>query len=405
MTTSFSLRLRIAAALLSVCAVAAPRANAQQRQPQPTPNDTLKSTEVHPDRTVTFRIYAPKASEVTLAGDWIAQGLGTGGPLAKDDTGVWSITVGPLPADFYSYAFTVDGVRTFDPKNPMIKQGIASVENLFEVPGETAAFEANQDVPHGEVRSVWYRSGTLDAPRRIHVYTPPGYESSKETYPVFYLLHGGGDDDSGWSTIGRAGFILDNLIAARRAVPMLVVMPNGSLPPPRDMPARPAAGEAPSAEFRAFMEKMQNRFTDELLNEVVPLVEKTYRVKRGPENRALAGLSMGGGQTQRVLTSHPDQFAYVGIWSAGLFGGNADAWSEQNKDFLSSADKVNRAVKLLSISVGDKDFALAGSEALSKVLEQHGIKREYHLSGGGHTWINWRQYLNEFATRLFQPQP
>ena len=148
----------------------------------------------------------------------------------------------------------------------------------------------------------------------MHVYTPPGYEGGDAKYPVFYLLHGGGDEDSGWSTIGRAGFILDNLIAAKKAVPMIVVMPNGSLPPPKDMPARPAPGEAPSAEFRAAMEKMQNRFTDELLKEVVPAVEKTYRVKTGRENRALAGLSMGGGQTLRVLVTHPEEFAYVGIW-------------------------------------------------------------------------------------------
>jgi enterochelin esterase family protein len=396
-------RLVLAAGLVTLAADATPRAWAQPRPQQPTPNDTLKSAEVLPDRQVTFRIYAPKADEVTLMGDWVAQGLGSGGPLQKDDKGVWSITVGPLPADFYSYSFTVDGVRTFDPKNPQIKQGVSSVENLVEVPGNEAEFEANHDVPHGEVRSVWYQSGTLAAPRRMHVYTPPGYEGGKESYPVFYLLHGGGDEDSGWSTIGRAGFILDNLIAAKRAVPMLVVMPNGSLPIPKDMPARPAPGETPSPEFRTFMENMQNRFTAELLKEVVPVVEKTYRVKPGPENRALAGLSMGGGQTQRVLTSHPDQFAYVGIWSAGLFGGNAEAWSEQNKDFLSGAEKVNKAVKLLSISVGDKDFALAGSEALSKVLDEHGIKREFHLSGGGHTWINWRHYLRDFASRLFQP--
>jgi enterochelin esterase family protein len=149
------------------------------------------------------------------------------------------------------------------------------------------------------------------------------------------------------------------------------------------------------------MEAMQNRFTNELLKDVVPFVEKNYRVQAGCENRAIAGLSMGGGQTLRVVTTHPDEFAYVGVWSAGLFGGNAEDWEKHNADFLASADTVNHAVKLFSISVGDKDFALAGSKSLGEVLDKHGIKHEIHISGGGHTWINWRHYLSEFAPRLF----
>jgi enterochelin esterase family protein len=390
-------RFGFAAVLFNLVMVAAPMAQAQIPRREPTPNDTLKSTEVAPDRKVTFRIYAPKADEVTLGGDF-----GQGGKMTKDDKGVWSLEVGPLAPDFYSYSFIVDGVRTVDPKNPMIKQGVNSLDSMFEVPGDEAAFEANRDVPHGEIRAAWYRSGTLGAPRRMHVYTPPGYEGGSDRYPVFYLLHGGGDEDSGWSTIGRAGFILDNLIAAKKAVPMLVVMPNGSLPMPANLPARPAPGSPPSPEFRAAMEAAQGRFTDELLKEVIPVVEKTYRVKTGAENRALAGLSMGGGQTLRVLTTHPDRFAYVAIWSAGLSGGSAADWESRNAAFLSTADKVNQAVKLLSISVGDKDFALAGSKGLAEVLANHKIKNEVHISGGGHTWINWRQYLNDLAPKLFR---
>ena len=269
------------ALVLAVLALAAPpRASAQRAQRKPTPNDTLKSTEVAPDRKVTFRIYAPKADEVAVNGDF-----GQGGKMTKDDKGVWSLTVGPLAADFYSYTFLVDGVRTIDPKNALVKPGVSSLDSMFLVPGEEAGFEATKDVPHGEVRAVWYRSGTLDMPRRMHVYTPPGYEGGDARYPVFYLLHGGGDEDAGWSTIGRAGFILDNLIAAVKAVPMIVVMPNGSLPRPEHMPARPAEGETPSPEFRAAMEALQQRFTDELLKEIVPVVEKTYRVRTGPANR------------------------------------------------------------------------------------------------------------------------
>jgi enterochelin esterase-like enzyme len=376
---------------------APPRANAQAPRRDPTPNDTLKSTEIAADHKVTFRIYAPKASEVSLSGDF-----GAGGKLTKEDNGVWSITVGPLTPDFYSYTFNIDGVRTVDPKNALIKQGVSSLESMVLVPGDEAEFESTKDVPHGEVRAAWYRSGTLDTLRRMHVYTPPGYEGGNEKYPVFYLLHGGGDEDSGWSTIGRAGFILDNLIAAKKAAPMLVVMPNGSLPMPQNLPARPAPGAAPSPEFRAAMEASQNRFTNELLKDVVPFVEKTYRVRTGAENRALAGLSMGGGQTLRVVTTHPDQFAYVGVWSAGLFGGSAAEWESRNAEFLNGASKVNQSVRLFSVSVGDKDFALAGSKGLAEVLEKHGIKHEIHISGGGHTWINWRHYLNDLAPRLFR---
>jgi enterochelin esterase-like enzyme len=383
-------------ALSFLASVALPCAAAQITARQRTPNDTLKSTEVSADHKVTFRIHAPKASEVSVGGDF-----GEGGKLARDEQGVWSITVGPLVPDFYSYTFNVDGVRTVDPKNAMVKQRIAGVDSMFLVPGDEADFEATRDVPHGEIRAAWYHSGTLDTSRRMHVYTPPGYEGGTDRYPVFYLLHGAGDEDSGWSTIGRAGFILDNLLADKKARPMIVVMPNGSLPRPANLP-RLTPGSSPSPEFRAAMEAFQNRFTDELLKSIVPFVEKNYRAQTGREHRAIAGLSMGGGQTLRVVTSYPDQFAYVGVWSAGLFGGNAGDWEKRNADFLAGPDSVNHAVKLFSISVGDKDSLLAGSKSLAEVLQKHGIKHELHTSGGGHTWINWRHYLSAFAPRLFQ---
>ncbi|MBM3834247.1 MAG: esterase [Verrucomicrobia bacterium] len=394
--------LLVSTSLLPVFGQApAPTNNPARPQRTPTPNDTLKSPEVLPGKKVTFRIYAPKASEVTLGGDWVSHGLGTGGKLEKNEQGIWSITVGPLPPDFYSYSFTVDGVRTLDPKNAMIKQGISSLDNMFLVPGEEAAFEENQSVPHGEIRLAWYRSSVLGMQRRMHIYVPPGYENSRERYPVFYLLHGGGDEDSGWSTIGRAGFILDNLLAAKKAKPMIVVMPNGSLPRPANLPAA-APGTTPSPEVAAAINASQERFTQELVKEIIPYAEKHYRALAGPENRAIAGLSMGGGQTLRVLTGHPDQFSYVGIWSAGLGQQNATGFEERNAEFLKDSAKVNQQVKLLSIRVGDKDFALNGSKNLSELLNKHGIKNELLVGGGGHTWINWRQYLNELAPRLFR---
>jgi enterochelin esterase-like enzyme len=380
---------RMALILLGLVGLTPAPVLAQPPKRQPTPNDTLVSPEVHPDRKVTFRIYAPKASEVTLRGDWME----TFAPvsLMKDEKGVWSAVVGPLAPDFYSYSFTVDGVRTLDPKNPTIKQGVTSLDNMFFLSGPEADFQDNKPVPHGDVRKVWYQSSTLGEQRRMHVYTPPGYDTGSEKYPVLYLLHGGGDEDSGWSTIGRAGFILDNLIAAKKARPMLVVMPNGSLPRP--------TGIAPGA---AGMAALQDRFTNELLNDVVPFVEKNYRVVADSDHRALAGLSMGGGQTLRVLTTNPDRFAHVAIWSAGLFGGSPDDFEKRNESFFKDPNRVNKTVKLLQISVGDKDFALTGSKALSELLKKHGIEHELRITGGGHTWINWRQYLNDLAPKLFR---
>jgi enterochelin esterase-like enzyme len=369
--------------------------SAQRPRREPTPNDTLVSPQIHDDHRLTFRLYAPKASEVIVRGDFGAEAK-----MTKDDKGVWSVTVGPLTPDFYSYNFYVDGVKTVDPKNAIIKQGLGGVDSMVFVRGKEADFEDNKDVPHGEVRKVWYRSSTLNEPRRMHVYTPPGYDSDSERYPVFYLLHGGGDEDSGWSTIGRAGFILDNLIAQKKAKPMLVVMPNGSLPRPANMP-RLAPGAQPDAEFMKRMAEIQQRFVKELLQDIVPQVEKRFRVRTGAENRALAGLSMGAGQTVSVITTHPDQFGYIGVWSGGV-GRNPEEFEKRNATFFDSTDKVNKTVKLLSISCGDQDFALQGCKNLAELLKKHGIKSEVHVSGGGHTWINWRHYLNDFAPQLFQ---
>ncbi len=363
-------------------------AAAQPPRREPTPNDTLKSPEVLPDNRVTFRIYAPKASEISVSGDWIAQGRGTGGKLEKDDKGVWSITAGPLVPDFYSYVFTVDGVRTIDPKNPMIKQGLTSLDNMFEVPGEEAAFEDLKPVPHGEVRTVWYESNALDTTRSMHIYTPPGYESSNTKYPVLYLLHGSGDDDAGWSTIGRAGFIMDNLLAAKKAKPMIVVMPNGSMPR--------SARTAPVAAA-------QDLFTQELVKNIIPYVEKNFHVAAGRESRAIAGLSMGGGQTLRIAPRSLDRFAYIGVWSAGVNPQATADFETQNVQFFANPEETNKMVKLFWIGVGAKDTLVnASANNLKQVLNTHGIKNDFHETEGGHTWINWRHYLNDYAQLLFR---
>ena len=339
------------------------------------PNDALVSPSVAGDGRVTFGIYAPEASQVTVTGDWML--VREPVVLSRDADGIWSAAVGPLAPDFYSYTLMVDGVRTLDPKNPMIKQGNTSVDNMFLLPGNAVAYADRQPVPHGDIRQVWYESSTLGTERRMHIYTPPLYDRSDTDYPVLYLLHGGGDEDSGWSTIGRAGFIIDNLLAAGSATPMLVVMPNGSLPPGGD-------------------------FTSELLNDVIPFVEANYRVRGETESRAIAGLSMGGMQTTGVFAEQPDRFGYVAIWSAGLFNQPAEEFESRNADLLGSADQVNRNVSLLSIVVGEDDFARPGSEALAELFAEHGIGYEFDLTGGGHTWLNWRSYLRDLAPRLFK---
>ena len=370
---------------------------AQPPRREPTPNDTLKSPEILPDRKVVFRIYAPKATDVSLSGDWIAQGRGAGGKLDKDDSGVWSITVGPLVPDFYSYSFTVDGVRTIDPKNASIKQGVSTLDNMFQVPGPEAAFEDNRPIPHGEVRTAWYHSQALDTMRSMHVYTPPGYDTAKVRYPVFYLLHGGGDEDSGWSTIGRAGFIIDNLLADKKVKPMIVVMPNGSMPRPADAPP-PGTPLAAAANAKA-----QVLFAGELLDNVMPYVETHYRVLATRENRAIAGLSMGGGQTLRIAPANLDKFAYIGVWSSGISQQAASDFEERNAAFLQNSARTNKMVKLLWIGVGEKDpLANTSAKNLVAILKSHGIENEFHESEGAHTWINWRHYLNDYAQLLFK---
>ncbi len=365
-------------------------------QPAPPPH---VSPEVFSDRRVAFRIFAPKASTVTLRGDW----MDTPAPLTlvRGADGLWEGTTEPLVPDYYSYSLTVDGVRTLDPKNALIKQGISSVDNMFFVPGPEAAFQAMANVPHGDIRAVWYPSSTLGGQRRMQVYTPPGYDSGTDRYPVLYLLHGGGDDDSGWSTIGRAGFIVDNLLASGAVKPLIVVMPNGSLPRPANLP--PATpGAPPSPQAIAASASLQDRFTSELMADVMPHVERHFRVTPAPQSRAIAGLSMGGGQTQRVLGSHPGAFAYVAVWSAGVNPVATSDFEARNAAMLGDAAKVNAAVKVLSISVGDKDFALPGTKNLAEILTRRGIIHTLHVSGGGHTWINWRRYLRDYLQVVFR---
>lgn len=337
----------------------------------------FQSPEVHEDKRVTFRLHAPEATAVTLRGEWMKQPGQT--PLVKGDNGVWSLTVGPLQPELMYYRLYVDGVAIADPRNPLIAQGTGGPLSLVDVPGPEAAFHALSPVPHGAVHIHWYMSKATGKARRLRVYTPPGYDASKRTkYPVLYLLHGSGDTDDGWSTIGRTNWILDNLIAARKATPMLVVMPDGhTVDPNADAAARRGNTKL---------------FAQDLMESIVPLTESTYRVAAGSQNRALAGLSMGGGQTLNVGLAHPEKFSYLGVFSAG--GANVE---------ISSGDTLNKQLRLLWIGCGSADAGIKAVKVLVEKLKTNNVKHVFReTDGAGHQWPLWRAQLNEFAPLLFR---
>ena len=357
------------------------------------PNADLKSPEVLPDGRVTFRIYAPKATAVTITGDWIDRGAAAL-TLSKDDQGVWTGTAGPLAADIYSYSFTVDGVRTLDPKNTWLKPAINPPDMQFVVPGPGIQFANDLDVPHGEVHTVWYHSHSVGTERRMHIYTPPGYGTGTEKYPVLYLLHGGGDDDEAWTAVGRLNFILDNLIAQGKAKPMIVVMPNGFV--------RGHDGELPPLAARLIPAKNAPPLEMDLLGDIIPRVEKNYRVAAGSQNRALAGLAVGGSQTLWIAALHPDKFGYVGVFSSGLDKERDPDFETRNAEFLKNPAKVNAEIKHFWIVYGAVDINPKAEKDLSAELTKYAIHNELKESPGGHTWINWRRWLADILPQMFQ---
>ena len=360
----------------SLCAQTAP-----PRAPRPAP---LRSYEVRPDDSVTFRIRAPRAASVELASDF----LKTPQPMQKDTDGIWTVTVPPLHPAIYSYNFVVDGVQALDPVNPIIKPEELTSSSMFEVPAPAPAPYDLQAVPHGSVHIDWYVSKTVDAPRGLYVYTPPGYEKSTDVYPVLYLLHGSGDTESGWVAVGRANFILDNLIAEGKAKPMLVVMPYGrALPDVLLGPAPRPQRTDPQA------------FENDLLHDVMPYVEAHYRASGKPDDRAIAGLSMGGGQTLSIGFAHPDLFHYMGAFSPGIRNANVE---EQYADFLSAPMSTRRQMKVLYLACGKDDGLYPASQNLNAALEKHEIPHVFVSSEEGHVWRNWRNYLADFVPRIFR---
>jgi enterochelin esterase-like enzyme len=343
----------------------------------------VHSPEIARDRTVTFRVRAPKAAEVSLTGEFMKGAK----PLEKSADGLWSVTVGPIDPEIYYYNFTIDGVKTIDPNNPEVKTGStpSTISSILEVRGEHPAFYDAQPVPHGEIHTIWYESKSLKTIRRLTVYTPPGYDrSGNARYPALYLFHGANADETAWTRLGHVNLILDNLLAAGKSKPFVIVMPFGYGAPPGSTGG--AAGQNTAL------------FSRDLLEDVIPYTESHYRIYGDREHRAIAGLSMGGGESLEIGLNHLELFSYVGGFSAAL----------RSADFQKTfggltADPVaaNQKLRLLWIGCGKDDSLFAASGSFDKFLDAAKIKHVFHQSEGAHTWINWRHYLNELAPQLF----
>jgi len=351
---------------------------------------------------VKFNLYAPSAHEVAVTGDWM-EGFGSisleggrmkEGPLVseklvKGDSGIWTITLGPIKPGTYLYNFILDGVKITDPSNVLSKRDGIKIFSSLLIRGKEPELYSTNKIPHGTIHKIWYNSPTLSLDRRMYIYTPPGYEKSTASYPVLYLLHGGTIDEEAWTTLGNANQILDNLIAQGKAKPMIVVMPNGN----PDQAAAP--GETPLETTSAGIIS-NGLFEKSLVSDIIPFVESTYRVTANKENRAIAGLSMGGGHTLKITLDNPDKFDYIGVFSAGLRATTPE--TEKQLKALKSSNP-----KLFWVGCGvDDPLAYTGTKSLVEVLNKYDFNLVYRESKGGHNWNNWREYLSELAPLLFK---
>jgi enterochelin esterase family protein len=362
----------------------------------------FKSPEILPDKRIAFRLYAPEATSVSLRGGDIPAAARANAQFTKGDNGVWEMTTGVVEPGAYRYVYVVNGVGVIDPRNTAISESNTTTWSVATVPGSELMDTKN--VPHGAVSTVYYDSSALGRTRRMHVYTPPGYESGKDKYPVFYLLHGAGDCDDSWTSVGLANFILDNLIATNKARPMIVVMPAGHTNAGGGGRGAAAAGGAPP----------RDEFVDDFVKDVMPYVEKHYRVIADRPHRAIAGLSMGGSQTLNIGIPNLDKFAYVGVYSSGILGGGRGAapaagapappfgatWEQQNVASLDNA-AAKKGLKVLWFATGVEDQLMPTTKNTVELLKKHGFTPVMKESPGGHTWLNWRNYLIEFAPQLF----
>ena len=369
--------------------------------------NVVKSPEINADNSVTFRLHAPKAITVQLTGDCVDGVVN----MKEDSLGVWSYTTGKLEPELYSYSFIVNGMRMLDPSNIYQNRDVATWTSIFIISdqkGDKGDLYSVNKVPHGNVSKVWYESPTLKLTRRMTVYTPAGYDKGKN-YPVLYLMHGAGGDENAWSELGRAAQILDNLIAAGKAKPMLVVMTNGN----------PNTAAAPGEwDFGMYQPAMGGggvqlpqaaASMDESFMDVVNFIEKNYKVAKNKANRAICGLSMGGGHSFAISKRFPNTFDYVGLFSAAVSVGQ---WGDRTPllERMNTNEEYNKQMaalfgakpKLYWIAIGKTDFLYQQNADLRKWLDSKGYPYTYRETDGGHIWRNWRIYLTEFSQMIFK---
>lgn len=363
---------------------------------------TIISPEVHDDNTVTFRIQAPGADKVQVTGDFFPAGKIRTAGLVKNSGGMWEYTTpAPLESEVYSYTFSVDSLRITDPANVYQIRDVGTVSNIFIIPGGRGDLYSVNDVPHGTVSKVWYDSPSLGIKRRLTVYTPAGYEDGDKRYPVFYLLHGMGGDENAWAEQGRAVQILDNLIAAGKVEPMIVVMPNGNASE-EAAPGETSRGLIPPTI--KLPKTMEGSF-EAAFPEIVNFMDSHYRTIADKSHRAIAGLSMGGYHSLHISKEYPDMFDYVGLFSAAIMPAK-DVESPVYSDFEKKLRvQFEKNPALYWIAIGDKDFLYEANKDFRKILDSNSCPYEYFETGDGHIWKNWRLYLTEFLPRLFRHQP
>ncbi|NMC40015.1 MAG: esterase [Bacteroidales bacterium] len=352
---------------------------------QPPAGPMAISPQVNPDKTVTFRYFAPSAREVRLSAQFEK------GPVAmtRAANGMWSVTVGPVKPDIYPYNFIVDGIQVMDPGNVAYFPNERFKASLVDIPGDKPLIHSLQDVPHGTMVYTSYKSKVMNGiDRPLVVYTPPGYETSPgQKYPVLYLISGTTDSEETWFKVGRVNFILDNLIAQGKAVPMIIVMPYGNNFIEISGPASPDAIP------------MYSKYSDELANDIIPFTDKNFRTVAGREHRAVAGFSRGGGQSLWTGLSNTDKFAYICSFSAYL---TKEAFEQNFSSFYSKPEETNKRMKLLWLSVGNEDFLYRQAADFMELLKSKNITTTTLITTGGHTWMNCRLFLSEAVPLLFR---
>jgi enterochelin esterase-like enzyme len=339
----------------------------------------ITSPEILPDNRVSFRLRAPEAKKVSLYGEWDGKTV----TMTKEDV-VWSVTVGPLTPALYGYTLVIDGLRTIDPSNPNVKPARSPNTSILEIPSNPPRLDEFQNVPHGTLHLHDYKSKALDVVRHLQVYTPPGYEKSQESLPALYLFHGSGDNQAGWTAIGRAHYILDNLIAQGKAKPMVIVMTDGH-----------AASSPPGTKIAELLAHNTAAFEGDLLKDVMPFIESNYRVKTDRDSRAICGLSMGGGQALTIGCNHLELFSWIGGFSSAIFE------PEKTGGVMLSDGAANEKIRLLWVACGKADNLVKQAEKFSELLNEKKIRHDLKITEGNHSWPVWRLYLVDFLPLLF----